>query len=215
MSLTPGTTTGDNKRHIPVLATLSAGGVLCFFLIVLLLHLLSPEFDPRTRFISEYDHSPYGYLLTSAFFALGLGSICLVAALLNLESSQGVGRKAGLALLAVWSIGIIADGIFPLDPGVEPVTTAGTVHLMAAMISFISLMVASLLLSLDFRKRDYFRKMSRPALVLVGLICLSFMIGNIPDPATQGLTQRLFVLFCLGWLLFVSLNVLRSAKRLG
>jgi hypothetical protein len=213
MALTSGTTTGDNKRYIPVLATLSAGGVLYFFVVVLLLHLLSPEFDPRTRFISEYAHSPYGYLLTSAFFALGLGSICLVAALLKMESSQGVRRKAGLALLAVWSIGVIIDGIFPIDPGVEPVTTAGTIHLMAAMIAFISLMVASLLLSLGFRQIDYFRKMSRSALVLVSLIFLSFIIGNIPDPATQGLTQRLFVLFCLGWLLFISLNVRSSTKR--
>jgi hypothetical protein len=129
----------------------------------LLLHLLSPEFNPATRFISEYALGTYGYLLTLGFVALGLGSIFLVMVLLQVESTHGIAWKTGLLLLSLWGLGVIADGFFPIDQGVEPVTMSGEIHLMAAMIAFLSLMISSLLLSLQFLKKPSFQKIARPS----------------------------------------------------
>jgi hypothetical membrane protein len=192
-------------RNLQILSWLSAGSVIYFTVAVVLLHLLSPDFDPRSRFISEYVHSGHGYLLSSGFLALGIGSILLVWVLLRLESRHAIGWKVGLVLLAIWGIAVFMDGVFPIDAGVAPVSSSGQIHMIAAMVAFLSLMIASLILSLGFRKKAHLQKLARPALVLVALIYLSFILTNLPDPSIQGLTQRLFVLFCLAWLLLVAL----------
>ena len=56
-------------------------GIAGFALAVGALHLLNPAFKPATRFISEYANGPYGYLLSLAFWGLGLGSLLLAIAL--------------------------------------------------------------------------------------------------------------------------------------
>jgi hypothetical protein len=207
MAATSGSTLGENSRFLPFFVSVSIGGILLFIAVFLLLHLLSPEFNPATRFISEYALGTYGYLLTLGFVALGLGSIFLVMVLLQVESTHGIAWKTGLLLLSLWGLGVIADGFFPIDQGVEPVTMSGEIHLMAAMIAFLSLMISSLLLSLQFLKKPSFQKIARPSLIIVALIFILFIWGNIADAAIQGLTQRLFVCACISWLLFVSLYV--------
>jgi hypothetical protein len=197
---------GEKPRYFSKLALLSTGGFVCFVVMVVLLHMLSPELDSNTRFISEYVHSTYGYLLTIGFLALGIGSILLTILLFNLAGT-GIMWKAGLVLLLVWSFGVIADGVFPLDKGVEPVTASGQIHLMAAMVAFISLIIASLLLSLSFRKHAVFQNLARPTLVIVALIIFTFIVGMISPPSLQGLTQRLFVLSCVAWFLMVSVSL--------
>ena len=89
------------------------------------------------------------------------------------------------------------DSICPLDPGVEPVTTAGTIHLLAAMVAFVSFQLAALILSWQFRTVAGFATLARPA-GLLALVMLVLLVGDIlAKPALQGLTQRLFVGACL------------------
>jgi hypothetical protein len=191
---------------------LGAVGIGYFGLIVLLLHLLSPEFDPADRFISEYALGSFSYLLTTAFLALGLGSLLLASALFRLESGGGFIWKAGLALLTIWGVSVMLDGIFPIDKGVTPVTSSGQIHLMAAMVAFLALMVSALLLSLRFRQMPSLRSMSPTALVLVALIFSTFIASMVLDTVLQGLTQRLFVFACLAWLLYTAIGVRASLR---
>ncbi len=207
-----GTTSRDSVQSLRLLALLGAVGIGYFGIVVLLLHLLSPEFDPANRFISEYALGSYSYLLTTAFLALGIGSILLLMALFRLEGGGGFAWKAGLALLAVWGISVMLDGIFPIDKGVTPVTSSGQIHMMAAMIAFLALMISTLLLSLRFRKMPSLQWMSSTALVLVALIFIVFIVSMVLDTVLQGLTQRLFVLACLAWLLYTAISVRASLK---
>ena len=39
------------------------------------LHVVSPDLEPRSRRLSEYANGPYGYLMTLAFLALGIGMV--------------------------------------------------------------------------------------------------------------------------------------------
>jgi hypothetical membrane protein len=206
-------TSHDTPTNLRLFALLSIIGTVTFAGVVLLLHLLSPEFDPTTRFISEYGLGPYGYLLTIGFLALGIGSIFLVAALSCLENTGEFMWKSGLVLLTIWGLSVTLDGIFPIDKGVQPVTRSGEIHLMAAMIAFLSLMIASLLLSLSFRRMPSWKRMVPTALLLVVLIVVLFAISAILDTVLQGLTQRLFVLACLAWLLYVARGVRSSAPK--
>ncbi|MCY7292352.1 MAG: DUF998 domain-containing protein [Ferruginibacter sp.] len=198
----------QNASYIQTLTLLSALAIIYFALAVFLLHILAPDFNPINRFISEYAQSAYNYILNSGFILLGVGSILLVLVLLRLKVGHRLLGKIGLILLTVWALAVMMDGIFQIDPGVEPVTTSGKIHLLSAMVAFLSFMIASLVLSLVFRKHASLNSISRPALVLVVLIYLSFFVSNITDFA-PGLIQRLFVLFCLGWLSFVALSIRR------
>ena len=129
----------------------ATAGIVFFMVCVILLHVLLPEFDFKTRYISEYVHSAFGFLLTAGFIALGMGSLLLARALFGLSQVRNLSLKVGLGFLFLWGVSILLDAFFPLDKGVEPVTFSGNVHLYAAMTAFLSFMMAALLLSLYFR----------------------------------------------------------------
>ncbi|GAA4470581.1 hypothetical protein GCM10023189_59430 [Nibrella saemangeumensis] len=213
MTPAAGTLSRENLESIRLLTLLSGVGTLTFTGAVLLLHLISPEFDPTIRFISEYGVGSFGYLLTAGFLALGAGSLLLVLALFRLENAGGLVWKAGIALLTIWGVSVMLDGIFPIDEGVEPVTSSGQIHLMAAMVAFLALMAASLLLSLRFQKMPLLRWMATTALVIVAIIFISFIVSMVLDTVLQGLTQRIFVLACVAWLVFVAMGVRSSLAR--
>ena len=46
-----------------------------------LMHGLRPEYDPVVETVSQYAVGPYGYLMTSAFLALGPGVVALALGL--------------------------------------------------------------------------------------------------------------------------------------
>ena len=83
-----------------------------YFVIVLaILHILEPEFDPRFRFMSEYALGNYGWLMTTTFFALGLAPIVAAVGLRDVHQSSRSAR-IGLGLLVVAGIFIWMAGIF-------------------------------------------------------------------------------------------------------
>jgi hypothetical protein len=53
--------------------TALAAVVVCLSLLAAL-HFIEPEFDPSKRLISEYELSRYGWVMSLAFFSLGIGT---------------------------------------------------------------------------------------------------------------------------------------------
>ncbi len=193
------------------LAAVSLWGTGLFVLTQLALHGLSLEFDPATRFMSEYVHGSYGYLFSVGLVALGAGSLALAAAL-GRSLPVGWPTRIGLLLLVVWGLGVIVAGVVPLDRGVEPVTTAGMVHLIASMAAFTAFVVGSIVLSLRLRRAARWHRMARPALVVAVLVLLAFLTSIDPPEAVLGLTQRVFIALCAVWLAVVAAG-LRSVVR--
>ncbi len=64
-------------RRLEGLAWVTIVGTVYFVLAVTALHFLRPDYNPTTRLLSDYAVGPYGYLMTSAWFALGLVSFAL------------------------------------------------------------------------------------------------------------------------------------------
>jgi hypothetical protein len=80
--------------------------------LIVLLHVLEPEFDPSWRMLSEYALGRYGVLMRVAFFAMGTSVIAVALALW---------RVAG-----PWSLGLILVAIGPLGAvfvETDPITT--------------------------------------------------------------------------------------------
>lgn len=114
---------------------MAAVAVSCAALI--LLHVVSPEFQPSWRMVSEYANGRQAWLLLLVFLAWALSSFALAAALWPLWAST-LG-KAGLVFLAFAGVGQAMGGLFDINH---------KLHGPAAMIGIPSLCVAAVLLTL-------------------------------------------------------------------
>ena len=191
-------TSGNGKVKI---ATIAERGVfLCaayFVIVLIVLHILEPEFDPRFRFMSEYALGDYGWLMTTTFFALGLVPFLTAIGLQNVyESSRSI--RIGLGLLVVAAIFIWLAGIF----------RDSIPHLLAGVVAFPSMVMAVLLLSWTFRRAAGWQTIYWLA-VFVGLAMLAMLFLMVADLGMPGLQQRVFIFLFLLWL---SIVVHKSAR---
>ena len=191
-------TSGNGKVKI---ATIAERGVfLCaayFVIVLIVLHILEPEFDPRFRFMSEYALGDYGWLMTTTFFALGLAPFLTAVGLQNVyESSRSI--RIGLGLLVVAAIFIWLAGIF----------RDSIPHLLAGVVAFPSMVMAVLLLSWTCRRAAGWQTIYWLA-VFVGLAMLAMLFLMVADLGMPGLQQRVFIFLFLLWLSIVAYKSVR------
>jgi uncharacterized protein DUF998 len=139
-------------KDVACLALIAIGGIVYFVVTVVVLHFLRPEYNPINHAVSNYAVGPYGYLMTSAFYALALSVLALALGLFRCLVLTDLSRVA-ILLLCLASSGMIVMGIFPGDVHAlhPPATITGVVHWIAAGISFLSIMIAAFLLSSFFK----------------------------------------------------------------
>jgi hypothetical membrane protein len=162
-----------------------------FVIVLIVLHILEPEFDPRFRFMSEYALGNYGWLMTTTFFALGLAPLVAAIGLQNVyQWSRSTRIGLGLLVVAamfIWLAGIFRDSI---------------PHLLAGVVAFPSMVMAVLLLSWTFRRAAGWQTIFRVTLLIaLGMLAMLFlMVGDLGMP---GLQQRVFIFLFLLWLSIV------------
>ncbi len=108
----------------PVFAAYALGAAALAVGLVVLLHVLEPEFDPSWRMPSEYSLGRYGILMRLAFIAAGTAVIAVGAAL------GSVAWPANLGLLVV-ALGPLGAAFVDTDPITTPrasFTTKGNMH---------------------------------------------------------------------------------------
>lgn len=103
---------------------------------LLSLHVVSPEFAPSWRMVSEYANGKSAWLLALVFSAWSIGSFALLVALWPL--SAGMPGAIGLLFLALAGIGQAMGALFDINHAL---------HGPAAMIGIPSLCVAAVLLT--------------------------------------------------------------------
>ena len=200
------------RKQVAWTATVGLVAIAYFAVIIAALHVLRPDLNPIQRPTSEYAVGPYGWLMTSAFFSMSVASFALVLGL-----SQGVPPPArsrlGLALLGLWSVGVLIAMTFPIDPDGAPPTLAGTIHRIDGPLAFLSLTAGILLVSRRFRHDDTWRPLHRPALLL-SLLMLAMFVATPLSLATglglAGLAQRVLLAATVTWFLLTAAR-LRSA----
>ncbi|MBT9332207.1 DUF998 domain-containing protein [Acidipila sp. 4G-K13] len=109
----------------------TAGAAALWLIIILLLHFIKPELDPRTRMISEYARGPNGWIMQFAFFCMALSCGVLAAAIWALPLSVGP------ALLIICSVGFAGAGVFVTDPvslAQKAQTRSGALHVLFAFV---------------------------------------------------------------------------------
>jgi Protein of unknown function (DUF998) len=117
------------------LAVAAAGAVL---LLLAGLHVLSPEFDPSWRMVSEYANGRHGWVLSLMFLSWALSSWALAFAIRPYINT--IVGKIGLIFLIAAGAGEAMAAVFDITHGL---------HNLAAMIGIPSLPIAAMSISLS------------------------------------------------------------------
>ncbi|MGA9920117.1 MAG: DUF998 domain-containing protein [Candidatus Dormiibacterota bacterium] len=195
------------------LALIASAGVAIYVLIDVALAFLRPDLSLLHRAESDYGVGSYSWLMDINFLIRGFLSLALAWALLRF--APGANRlRTGVAFLAAWAIGSGILAFFPDDPPGTPVTAAGQVHLVVALIAFLCAAVATIALSVGSRHFDQLRSLY-PVLLVVSIAAVLplLLLGhtNFRPHTLDGLYERLFLGLELLWILIVGLRLYRTS----
>lgn len=175
------------------------------------LHLLSPEFNPSWRMVSEYALGDHQWALTIMF--LGFAASCAALFFAIRPSLRTTGGKVGLGCLLATTFGLAMGGLFDVE---HPL------HGLAFMVGVPSSAIAALLISVSLIRSQ--GPSERRVLWTAHLIWISIVLlfanlapvmasGAQPGPGMWfGWMNRLYFLAVAGWLM---LSAWRASRLTG
>jgi hypothetical protein len=192
---------------------------LLYSILLLSLHFIKPELDPHWRFISEYALGKYGWVMTLTFVSIALSQLAIVFAIWpHVKTWLGY---LGLFLLCLASIGYSITAIFPTDPitvSPDALSASGKMHVFGASLDWTP--IAALLISFSLARTQYWHAKKKQMLLTAAVtvvLTIAFIIsitsapnGVIGPDVYAGLIGRLLIWSYVGWILTVSLHVMKS-----
>ncbi|MFZ5531598.1 MAG: DUF998 domain-containing protein [Pseudomonadota bacterium] len=178
---------GSSKAINRLLGATAIAGVGVFIIVVLSLHMLQPDYDPRHQLMSELALGTHGTWMLLAFFGMAAATGAVAAAaLLQLRTSP-----AGFAFL-VASGGFVASGLYPLG-------AASSLHIASISVAFVFIVLGMYLLPTT-------SVFGWPALhpvtwSLAAAITASVAAGQAG--VALGVAQRLAAASLIAWLLII------------
>ena len=149
-------------------ARISFGASIASLVFLATLHILSPEFNPSSRMVSEYALGSYGWVLLLMFLTWALSCIALFFAIKSQITT--IGGKFGLAFLLLAAIGMSMGGLFDVNHDL---------HGLAAMIGMPSLPVAAVLISVSLSRNSSLAPARRSLLGTAILTWVSLALMNV------------------------------------
>jgi len=190
-------------------AAIGATVALCLFgyfsVALVALHFVRPDYTPVDHMISDYAVGRAGWLMTTAFVALGLGCLSLSLGLWRMGPRR-VSATIGRLLLIVACLGLMVTATFPTDLETARDTLHGTIHTVSFLVNIVSISIAALTLSLSFGAEPRWKSVRLPSLLIVVALLAAFVVQylTLHRGAPYGYTNRAFVLVVLSWLFFVA-----------
>jgi hypothetical membrane protein len=194
-------------------ANACAGAVGIFVVLVALLHVIEPQFDPTWRFVSEYSNGPHGWVMKLAFFVMAFG--CAASIVAVRPHVQTKPAAMGLFCLGLAVVGLVMAGMFDQDPITSnAVTREGNLHAIGALLGIPGFVLASLLLGMTLAR--HWTAVRTPLILLSQLPWIAFVsmpvymalvmpsAGGFGPTVWVGLINRLFLAAMCGWLLFIA-----------
>ncbi|HZK55739.1 MAG TPA: DUF998 domain-containing protein [Desulfosporosinus sp.] len=211
----------DQYLTIHSIAMISSIALAYFVVILIAMHKLRTDYNPLSRYISEYAVGNYGRLATSSLIFYGI-AILGIAFCLQAVLPANVISNIGLTLIAVWGLAMVTTSFFKTDLKAEPMSLHGTMHTIATNIGVASSMTGFMFLSYSFVFNESAQSIASVtlmiaiiALILTGLLFLG-LIGdlllkyhhNVPKiifslHELTGLTERLLVGISVVWLIVI------------
>ena len=195
-----------------VLAT-GALSLFSYFSVVLItLHFIRPDYTPIDHMISDYAVGRAGWLMTTAFVALGVGCLSLSLGLWRSGPKTIAALIARLLLIVVF-IGLMVTATFATDLETAKDTQHGTIHTFSFLVNIVSISIAAFLLSLSFGA-DPRWKSSRLLSILIAIGLVAAFVAQfvtLHRGAPYGITNRMFVLVFMSWLFFAAFRLRKVA----
>ena len=192
-------------------ASLAIAGILVYLVVDAALRVLEPQYSLLRNAESDYGNGAFAWLMDLNFLLRGVASVAVVVALAAVVRSTGA-LRAGLGLVLVWAVtsGLLA--FFPDDLAGAPVTTAGRVHVLLALVAFVAMSVGAVLVAYLLGRKPAWRPVAPIllALAIAGLVALP-LVGRPPLKGDIGLFERLFLGLELVWLLVAATWARRMA----
>jgi hypothetical protein len=186
----------------PLFAILAAGQVL-----------LRDGFDLRRHPLSLLATGGPGFVQIGNFILAGLGVLCLAIAVRRIIT-DGVGRRWLARLIALFGIGLVASGVFVMDPEngfpigtpegpVAAMSWHGIAHIAAATVAFTGLAVACIVLTVRMVRR-------RAGWAAVLNACAALVFLAPVNPAWASVQLAVTALVAFTWTTALSVWLLRS-----
>ncbi len=196
---------------------LLAAGALAgpvFFTSALAQMLTREGFDITRHPISQLATGDLGWIQIATFVTAGLGALALAAGIAR-TLTEGLGRRALPVLTAVFGAGLVAAGVFTMDPEhgfpagtpegpVAQMSWHGIAHSASAAVAFTALALAAAVLAVRHARRR-----AVPPAVLGGAAALVLFLPMSPDHMSVQIAVNGLVAFT--WATAVALWLRRSA----
>lgn len=194
---------GHRSTLLPTAATIF---FLYFVAVILLMHVVRPDYTVIDHMISDYAVGSFGWIMTTAFVSISLGCLALAIGLLLDGPASWLGR-IGAVLLMVAFAGLIVTAIFPTDLETAPTTRTGNIHTLSFLTNVVSVLLSTICLGLSYGGSPRWRRHRTVALVFAGLLLAAFVAQflTLHRGAPYGITNRLFVAVLMAWLITNSL----------
>ncbi len=210
-------------------ARLAIGASTAAVLLLASLNVLSPEFDPSWRMVSEYANGHYGWVLSLMFGAWGLSSCALAFAIRSEATNKPL--KIGLGVLVLAGIGQTTAAVFDINQD--------ALHNAAGALGMLGLPAGAMLISINLGRTGALSRARRRLLwaanltwVSVVLLVATFALltitfelveGSLPTQAPPvlpagviglvGWANRLLVVAHCAWVLVVAREALDLTRR--
>ena len=147
---------------------LAIGMSIAVLVLLISLHILSPEFNPAWRMVSEYANGKYAWVLSLMFFLWGAASWALAYTLWpHVQTTAG---KIGLFFLIAAGIGEVMASVFDINH---------KLHGVSAMIGIPSLSIAAMLISFALVRTEPWSVARTPLLWTANLTWVSILLMAI------------------------------------
>lgn len=169
-------------------------GVAMFIVVVLVLHLIQFEYEPRHQLMSELALGRHGWAMFAAFLGLSTAVFGVQAAIAPFGGSHGYRVMLGVAALL-----FLTAGIFPLG-------ATSLIHISAIAIAFVLCVLAMYLFPTSAGRASIAAR--RPvSWSLAAGVAVSVALGDSVVP--MGIAQRLAAACLLLWLGIVGWRLFR------
>jgi Protein of unknown function (DUF998) len=195
-----------NRIVLRVVGELTVAAVVYWIFIIVMMHVLEPEFSPVTVPMSAYVGGAYGGGMTTTFFALAASLVATAFGVLS-TSPKNVLAWTGWLLFVVAAFGVVLAGIFP---GIIRGRSSIHWHVVGSLFAFPGMAFGSFLFSFGFFFDRNWRRISVATLTLSGGVVLLLALSFSAVTADfGGLVQRLFFALLMPWLVVVGIQLMR------
>jgi hypothetical protein len=174
----------------------TTAGLLACGALVVVLHIVRPDLSPLSERLSEYAIGPHGWMMTTAFVALGCALATLGLALLS-QRPRGITWIIPATTVAA-GVGMFVSGVF--ETGDPPSSDA--IHSLASISATVAVVAIALVHSLPAARRWSDVPIGGVGFVLaLSAAALAAIAPVLHDTRWTGLGQRLLWIVLIAWLL--------------